>query len=112
MCAHLSIKLNKIKEKTTSQQRWFSERLFPRIPKGQLELCQTVPKSFIIDIRKDPDSSEVADIHYYKGVPLSLTWNLSAANVWRFMVKLVIFFVKSVEGDSRPSPVPLVTHLF
>ena len=98
--------------KKRPQQRWFSERLFPRIPEAHLELCQTVPKSFIIDIWKDLDSSEVANMHYYKGVPLSLTRNLSAANVWRFMVKLVTLFVKSVEGDSRPSPVPLVTHLF
>ena len=67
--------------KNDFQQRWFPERLFPRIPEGHLELYQTAPKSFIINIWNGPNVFELVDVFYYKGVPFSLTRNLSAIDV-------------------------------
>ena len=48
---------------------------------GHLELYQTAPENFIIDTWKSPNAFELADVSYYKGVPLSLTRYLSAANI-------------------------------
>ena len=45
------------------------------------QLNQTAPENFIIDIWKGPNVFELADVFYYKGVPLSLTRNLSDNNV-------------------------------
>ena len=67
------------------QQKGFSERLFPRILERHLELYQTAPRNIIIDIWKGPNVFELVDVSYYNSVPLSLTKNLSAANVLEYL---------------------------
>ena len=59
-------------------------RLLPRILELHLEHHQTAPENIIVhiqDIWKGSNAFELVDVSYYKGVPLSLTKNLSAANV-------------------------------
>ena len=53
----------------------------PRKSEGHLELYETAPKNFIIDIWKGPNAFELADVSYYKAAPLSLTRYLGAVNV-------------------------------
>ena len=50
---------------------------------------------------KGPDVFEQADLSCYKGVPLSLIWNLSAANVLENSFPLVNTCYKTIEGSKE-----------